>query len=212
MNCEEFEPHITDYLEGTLLPAVAKVVEDHRVTCTECQRLITLVSQIIDTCHAMPRLDPQAELPSLILQKTPRKVLPGFSLLSFWQGLFRPILWPRAAVGATLMVGFLSLTINQLGKGNNAPEHLWKKANLFAHHVYSQGLKLYDRKNQWQAQLKFLSESLRNQIDYHLGEAGEDPRQDSSSRKEGQSSPPEPKKDLKKSGSSPLKHERSMLT
>lgn len=212
MKCEAFEEHITDYLEGTLPPGLYEAAEAHRAACADCQSLTAMVAQIIDTCHALPKLDPSPDLVSKVLQKTYHKDTPWTVIKNRFRGLWQPVLWPKVAVGTALMIGFLSLSVNFLSSRDGyGPGHWLKKADLLTHQIVSQGLKLYDRKNQWQAQLKFFGASLLNRMEYHWGEANEELRQEPAPHKKSEPTPPEPKKDPNKQGKGRLPRKESRI-
>lgn len=196
--CEGFEEYITDYLEGTLAHELREKIENHRARCQDCRSLATLVSQISDICHAQPKLDPSAVLIGQILGQTPRKERSRFTIKASLQRLFQPVFWPKVAVGAALMIGFLSLGINIL-----SDKTAFKKVDQFAHQIYGQGVKIYDRTNQWQAQMKFLTESLRNRFSYEWRELQPAPRKEET--------PPPQKKDPEKRGSGRAKAEASRV-
>ena len=83
----------------------------------------------------------------------------------------QPILTPRFAVGASLAVLFLTLAINLMMPKATvlasalSPKEVFRQIDRVTHQVYSKGLKLYDKKNELQAQFRFFRNNLFNQID-----------------------------------------------
>jgi len=173
MNCQRFEEWISDYLDGHLIGAERTDFETHRASCSECRLLFKQIQEVVSLCRAFPEAEPPVTLAERILSATlgeRRRVSPRSFLDLSW---LRPLLTPRFAVGAVLVFCVIGLLTGRFlpsrSPGDITPTTL-TKLDLYTHKIYSQGIKLYNAKNQLVAEYNYLKTAFFNEIDYHLSQ------------------------------------------
>jgi hypothetical protein len=86
------------------------------------------------------------------------------------QYVLRPMFTPRFAVGAVLATLFLVLVMNFIVPRASSvasalsPSELFRTMDRGVQGIYGEGLKLYDKKNEWQAQFTFFKNNLFNRL------------------------------------------------
>lgn len=174
MDCQRFENLISDYLEGQLSEAERRDFDAHCAGCPDCPDLLLQVRQVIAICHAFPESKPPDTLAERILTATV-----GERRRFSWSGAFdwasvRRFLQPQFAVGLALVVCsiglFLRMTTPETASDVGAPQAILTKVDAFTHKIYSQGIKLYNAKNEAVAEYQYLKTTLFNQIEYHLSQ------------------------------------------
>jgi anti-sigma factor RsiW len=70
MLCNDFEDRLTDYLDGTLEPAVHKTFAEHALRCPVCHETLSEVKNAMQACQAANALDTPRELEARILLST----------------------------------------------------------------------------------------------------------------------------------------------
>src|SRR5207253_7119408 len=113
ITCEEFEDHLTDYLDGFLAAPLYHRWERHAALCTSCSELPGDVVRSIGGCYTYKQdeLALPAGLEARILQSTIGNVLPqqvrapaGARLIEWLRGSLDLIVSPQLASVATMLL------------------------------------------------------------------------------------------------------------
>ena len=113
ITCEEFEDHLTDYLDGVLMAPLYHRWERHAALCSACSELPGQVVRSIGAVYtyAQDELPVPAGLEARILQATignvlPRQVRAPFSsrLVEWLRGALDPLVSPQLASVATMLL------------------------------------------------------------------------------------------------------------
>lgn len=145
MACEDFEEHLTDYLDGFLPATVFHRWERHAVLCEKCTDLPGAVVRSIAACltYKMEELPIPAGLNDKILQATlgttePQKVKPTLvgQMQEWIRGLSFPISVPQLApVAMMLLIVALVFSQTAMTDGSN----VYQKSFELAGQTYQQG-------------------------------------------------------------------------
>jgi len=113
ITCEQFEEHLTDYLDGFLLAPLYHRWERHAALCFNCSELPGEVVRTIGACYSylQDELPVPAGLEARILQDTignvlPERVRPPVTarLLEWLRGALDPFVSPQLATVATMLL------------------------------------------------------------------------------------------------------------
>lgn len=113
MACEDFENHLTDYLDGFLAAPLYHRWERHAALCVNCSELPGDVVRGIGACYTYKQeeLPLPAGLEARILQSTIGNVIPrevrapaGARLIEWLRGALDPIVSPQLASVATMLL------------------------------------------------------------------------------------------------------------
>lgn len=113
ITCEEFEDHLTDYLDGVLMAPLYHRWERHAALCSACSELPGQVVRSIGAVYtyAQDELPVPAGLEARILQATignvlPRQVRAPFSsrVVEWLRGALDPLVSPQLASVATMLL------------------------------------------------------------------------------------------------------------
>ncbi len=145
MACEDFEEHLTDYLDGFLSASVFHRWERHAVLCENCTDLPGAVVRSIAACltYKLEELPIPAGLNNKILQATlgttqPQKIKPTIvgQMQEWIRGLSFPISVPQLApVAMMLLVVALVFSQTAMTDGSN----VYQKSFELAGQTYQQG-------------------------------------------------------------------------
>src|SRR6185436_18558628 len=111
--CEQFEEHLTDYLDGFLLAPLYHRWERHAALCFNCSELPGEVVRTIGACYTylQDELPVPAGLEARILQDTignvlPERVRPPLKsrLIEWLRGALDPIVSPQLVTVATMLL------------------------------------------------------------------------------------------------------------
>ncbi len=174
MNCFEAEKHLSAYMESDLPALEMKQVGQHLAQCEKCAALLGALHLTVDLCRTYPEPEMNPRLLDSILIRTAGSVAP----VSFYERLKRfvvqPILTPRFAVGAGLTALFFVLMVNlmlprmSMALSTVSPERVYALMDHSVQHLYGQGLRAYDKKNEWQAQLSYIKNRMINKLQYMM--------------------------------------------
>ncbi len=148
MACEDFEDHLTDYLDGFLPAPVFHRWERHAVLCEKCTDLPGAVVRSIAACltYKMEELPVPAGLNDKILQATigtthPVKVKPSIAAqVQEWiRGLSFPISAPQLAPVAMMLL-IVALVFSQTAMTDGA--NVYQKSFELAGQTYQQGAEI----------------------------------------------------------------------
>ncbi len=145
MACDDFEEHLTDYLDGFLPASVFHRWERHAVLCENCTDLPGAVVRSIAACltYKLEELPLPAGLNDKILQATigtthPEKVKPTLvSQVQEWlRGLSFPISVPQLAPVAMMLL-IVALVFGQTAMTDGS--NVYRKSFELAEQTYQQG-------------------------------------------------------------------------
>lgn len=174
MDCRFVEDRLSEYLDRSLPSSEMQLVAEHLTSCQGCDALLEQVREIVGACRAYPSLEPELRLVDRILLRTsgqPR-TRPFRELLS--QYVFGPMLTPRFAMGAVLSLLFITFTGAWIAPRVSvvtsalAPRQILQRIDRMTQQAYGEGLKLYDKKNEWQAQFQFFKTNVINRLGFMM--------------------------------------------
>jgi hypothetical protein len=174
MECMNIEERLSEYLDRSLPPAEMAQVAEHLHECSACSMLMEEMRSVLVACKAYPKLEPDLDLIEKILLRTSgRPRTRTFSEL-LRQYFLTPLLTPRFAVGAALVVLFAALSANLLlpraasFASLLSPREWVSRFDRGVQAIYSEGLKAYDTKNEWQARATFLKNNLMHSLGFYM--------------------------------------------
>jgi hypothetical protein len=174
MKCQLVEERLIQYTDRSLPAEEMTQIVQHLHECSQCPQLLDDIGSLQAACQTFPVLDPDLELIERILLRTSGRPRTRSFGEIFMQYFLQPIMTPRFAVGASLAVLFLILAVNlMMPKATGlasalSPKEVFRQIDRVTHQVYSKGLKLYDKKNEIQAQFRFFRNNLFNQMDHQI--------------------------------------------
>lgn len=174
MECQYFEEHLIEYMDRSLPATEIVRIAEHLHECSRCSDLLDDVRSVLVTSSSFPALPPNLQLVERILLRTSGRPRTRTFRELVTQYFLRPVLTPRFAVGTVLASLFLVLTIHLMAPRVSAvvsilsPKEVLRQMDRVTHQIYSEGLKLYDKKNEWQAQFSFFKNNLFNKVDYNI--------------------------------------------
>jgi hypothetical protein len=174
MECRYIEERLSDYIERSLPQADMLAVAEHMNACRTCAGLLEEMRSDLAACRAFPSLEPDVELIERVLLRTTGRPRTRTFKELLRQYVFGPMLTPRFAVGTGLAILFVAFVLNfmapRLGGIATAltPREMLKSLDRGVQSVYAQGLKAYDKKNEWQAQFTFFKNNVFNRLGFMI--------------------------------------------
>ncbi|MFH1574277.1 MAG: zf-HC2 domain-containing protein [Acidobacteriota bacterium] len=170
MECRHIQEHLSEYLERCLPGEEAERVAAHLHECGDCASVLEEMRSVLALCRSFPIYEPDADVLDRILLKTSgrRRTRTMRELLD--QFVLRPMLTPRFAMGAVLATLFLVLVANFMlprmttVAASLSPGELFRMMDRGVQQIYGEGLKLYDKQNEWQEQFTFFKNNLFNRL------------------------------------------------
>jgi hypothetical protein len=170
MDCSKVELWLSDYLEASLPAEEADGVAKHLESCPNCSALLHEMQSVLSLCHNYPtlELDPQS-VERILLRTSGRPRTRSFKEL-LHQYIVRPLLTPRLAVGATLATLFLLLMLDlmlpklSITVSSLSPGELLRFMDRGAQQLYGEGLRAYNKKNEWQDQFNRFKGNTLNSL------------------------------------------------
>ena len=174
MECVIIEQRLSEYLERALPAEEMGQVSDHLKTCRNCSGLLEEMRFALKSCATFPKIEPDLALIERILLRTSGR--PRTKSAREWldQYFLRPLLTPRFALGAVIAILFALLIGNMMLPRISAvasalaPEELFRRMDRGVQQLYGEGLKVYDKKSEWQAQLNFFKENIINRLGFMI--------------------------------------------
>jgi len=170
MKCPQIEERLSEYMERALpAPEMAQVAE-HLHECGNCAALLEELRSLLLRFKSFPVYEPDVALIERILLRTTGRPRTRTFRERLDQVLLRPLLTPRFAMGAILMLLFVIFAASQLLPRAPAiasamtPRELFRQMDRGVQTLYSRGLKAYDTKNEWQAQFTFFKNNMLNRL------------------------------------------------
>jgi hypothetical protein len=174
MDCRTIEENLTGYMDRALPAGTMHDVADHLDGCPACTQLAEEVRSVLVACRTFPTLDPGVELIEKILLRTSGRPRTRSLRERFERYFLVPVLTPRFAVGAALSVLFIVFSFYWMSPrvagmaSALSPREVFRTMDRAAQGVYGQGLKIYDKKNEWQAQLSFIKNNVFNRLGFMI--------------------------------------------
>lgn len=157
MTCQELEPVLCDYVDGTLRADQRAAVEVHLSGCAECAELARDSAAVVAFLERVPEVEPPPALVTRILNQTPLQVEapkaePGRGLIYRLFGRWlEPVMQPRMVMGMAMtilsfaMLGrFAGIEARQLKPSDLNPVKVWEAAEDRAHRSWNQAVKYYE--------------------------------------------------------------------
>jgi hypothetical protein len=125
-------------------------------------------------CRSFPVLEPPLALLDRILLRTSGRPRTRSFRELLQQYFIGPMLTPKFAVGTALAAMFALLVLNIVGPRMNAvaaalsPQELLRGMDRGIQQLYSEGLKAYDKKNEWQAQFTFFKNNVLHKLGFMM--------------------------------------------
>jgi hypothetical protein len=173
MECLNVEDRLSEYLERTLSPEQMTCVAEHLHECCACSGLLEEMRSMLVACKTLPTEEPGVELIERILLRTSGRPRTR-SWSERFQQYVRPMLTPRFAIGAALATLFVVFSANLLMPHVASIMSIFSPRQLVQHmdrgvqQIYSQGLKAYDAKNEWQARVSFFKNNVFNRLGFFM--------------------------------------------
>ena len=174
MDCSKVELSLSDYLEASLPGDERNQITKHLENCQNCSALFHELQSIVSLCNSYPTLDLDPRLIERILLRTSGRPRTRSFRELFSQYVVRPLLTPRLAVGTSLAALFLILMFDVMMPKLSAtisslsPVELFQVMDRGVQQLYGEGLKIYEKKNTWQAQLKRFRNNALNELRFMM--------------------------------------------
>ena len=172
MNCLEAQEQLSQYMEAGLPDILRMQVRQHLARCPECAALLDAMRLAVDLCRNYPEPEMDPRLLDRILVRTGGNPIPASFHARLKRFVLQPLLTPRFAVGAGLTALFFALTVNlmlprmSMALSSVSPSRVYTLMDQSVQHLYGQGLKAYDKKNEWQAQFSYYKNRMFNMLQY----------------------------------------------
>jgi anti-sigma factor RsiW len=156
MTCQELEPILCDFLDGSLRPDERAAVQAHLTGCAECSELASDSSAVMEFLQRVPAIEPPPALVTRILNLRPAPVVIEkpqqrslfYRLVGRWM---EPVLQPRMVMGMAMtilsfaMLGrFAGIEARQLRPADLDPVKILEAAEDRAHRSWNQMVKYYE--------------------------------------------------------------------
>jgi hypothetical protein len=170
MECFEVEERLSEYLDRTLPSEAMAQVAEHLHACSACSALLEEMRSVLVACKAYPALEPDVELIEKILLRTSGRPRTRSFRELLQQYFLRPMLTPRFAVGAALAVLFLifarSLLLPHVTSFQAllSPREWVRQMDRGVQAVYSEGLRAYQAKIDWQQSATNFKDSVFHKL------------------------------------------------
>jgi hypothetical protein len=174
MDCAHIEQRLSEYLESTLSAEERAQVAKHLKSCPHCTALLEEMRSAVALCRKYPVLEMEPDLVEKILLRTSGRPRTRSFRERFEQYLLRPLLTPRFAVGTGLATVFLILTVHMLvprmsvAWSHFSPPGILQLMDRGVQSLYGQGLKVYEKKNEWQAQFRYFKNTVVNKMRFMI--------------------------------------------
>jgi len=174
MNCPVCEERLSEYQERSLPSEEMAQVATHLHECSKCAALLEEMRSLLLTCKTFPSFEFDLDLVEKILLRTTGRPRRRSLQELIRQYFLQPLLTPRFAIGAALLVLFMALASNLLlPKAVTiasllSPKEWIRQMDKGVQGIYSEGLKIYSKKNEWQAQFSFIKNNVFNKLGFMM--------------------------------------------
>jgi hypothetical protein len=174
MECSRIELLLSEYMEASLPADEQDRIAKHLQSCGNCSALLREMQSASALCHGYPTLDMDPRvIERILLQTSGRPRTRSISEL-FNRYILQPLLTPRLAIGASLAALFLIIMFDVMMPKLSVTVSSFSPAGLFqfmdrsVQQLYGEGLKIYERKNTWQAQFNRLRNNALNEVRFMM--------------------------------------------
>jgi hypothetical protein len=173
MDCSSIEQRLSDYLESALPVDERNEIRVHLDSCESCAALFREMRSLISTCRQQPTLEMDVDLLEKILLRTsgrPRTL----TLREQLHLLFQSLLTPKFATGAGLAILFLALSLNLMlprvstAFSSMSALQLLSWMDRGAQFAYGEGLKAFDKKDEWMADFRYLKTTAAQKMRFMM--------------------------------------------
>jgi hypothetical protein len=174
MECPKVEERLSEYAERSLAPEEMTQVAEHLHACGNCSTLLEQMRVLLLTCKSYPSLDMDVDLLDRILLRTSGRPRTRSWRERLDQYILRPVLTPRFAAGAALSLLFIALASvlvrphMPLVASLVSPTEWIRRLDRGVQGIYAEGLKAYDKKNEWQAQFGFFKNNMMHKLGFMI--------------------------------------------
>ena len=174
MKCSYFEEQLSQYVEQSLTREEMAGVEDHLRVCGNCSALLETMKSILAACRSFEKLEPDLALVDRILMRTTGRPRTRTIRELLDQYFLRPMLTPRFALGSVIVILFAVLSaylmLPRLSTMASvlSPRELFFQMDRGVQQLYGEGLKVYDKKNELQAQFTFFKNNVFNRLGFMM--------------------------------------------
>lgn len=162
MDCSRIEQKLSAYMDSGLGVDETAAVAEHLEGCRQCSLLLEEMRSLAALCRDYPTLELDPDLLEKILLRTSGRPRTLSFQERFQKYFWGPLLTPRFAAGAVLAALFLAFSINlMMPRISSAlsllsPPEMLRMVDRGVQRLYSEGLKVYNRKNELQDHFIFL--------------------------------------------------------
>jgi hypothetical protein len=170
MDCSRVEQWLSEYMEATLPAEETENITKHLETCSGCSAILAEMRSAFSLCRSYPVVEMNPDFIEKVLLRTSGRPRSRSFRERFQQYFLRPLLTPRLAVGASLATLFLVLMGNLLvprlstAVSDLSPQGLFQMMDHGVSQLYGQGLRAYEKKNEWQAQFSRFKSNAWNSV------------------------------------------------
>jgi hypothetical protein len=174
MDCPYIEERLSEYLERSLPAHEMGQVAEHLQECGNCSTLIEEMRSTLVMCKSFPKIEFDPVLAERILLRTSGRPRTKTFKERFNEYILGPMLTPRFAAGTVLATLFAVLIVTLIAPRMSAvaavlsPQEMFRRMDRGVQALYSEGLKAYDKKNEWQAQLSFIKNNVFNKLGFMI--------------------------------------------
>jgi hypothetical protein len=174
MECPKVEERLSEYAERSLPPDEMTQVAEHLHACGNCSTLLEELKVLVLTCKSYPSLEMDVDLLERILLRTSGRPRTRTWRERLDEYILRPMLTPRFAAGAVLSLLFLALTAilvrphMPVVASLVSPTDWIRRVDRGVQGIYAEGLKAYDKKNEWQAQFGFFKNNMLHKLGFMI--------------------------------------------
>jgi hypothetical protein len=172
MKCIEAEEYLSGYMESVLPSTEMERVRRHLEQCPRCAALLDAMRFAVEICRNYPEPEMDPRLPDRILARTTGRPASFYERLRRF--VLQPLLAPRFAFGVGLAVLFFALTVHLIfprmpaALSSLTPSSVYAFMDRGVRQLYGEGLKAYDKKNEWQAEFSYFKKRLMHKMQYMM--------------------------------------------
>ncbi len=157
-------------MESSLPADEMSQVKKHLDSCRHCSELYEEMRSTLSLCQNYPILDMDVDLLEKILLRTSGRPRTRSFRERLDRYFLRPLLTPKFAAGVSLATLFLVLMVNLMMPRISvvmsalSPAELLRLMDRGVQRLYGEGLRAYDKTNEWQAQFNFFKDNTLNKL------------------------------------------------
>jgi hypothetical protein len=169
MDCFEVELRLSEYIDSSLPSNEMDEIKAHLDGCPGCSALLREMQAVVALCHNYPVLKMDSRFVERVLLRTSGRPRTRSFRELFHQYIAQPLLTPRLAAGASIAALFLILLLDfmlprlSVTVSSMSPASFFRLMDRGAQKLYGEGLRVYNKKNEWEEQLsRFKSNTLNS--------------------------------------------------